>query len=210
MKKFLRLLLAFGVVGAALVGASRLNGAEQREWRLKAGGKIHGELIGMAPGGQVVLKKTEDGRAYRIPMSYLIKEDQDLLKPFAEIERLKGKGLIEFSSKEMNSFPEKFDGKLGWIDGEFQKVDSEWLEIERIGSRQFLIGFEIYRKDDSPAHFHRFVADKKVFGELLLKLKPGDPLRVEAKAGRLGTREIWLTVNSISALERPVKKPANP
>ena len=194
------------IVLVVLIGFQTLSwGDEPRTWKLKSGVAFEAEFSGFAPPNQVVITKSQDRKAYRVSIADLSEADQVFLKPLLVIEQLKARGLIEFTTSLIKNFPEKVDGKSGWIDVKFEEIYSD--RIKRSLGESTLensIGFWAY--DKNKAAFHNFVGNKAMFSKPLLELKRGDHIRVWCKAvdlGRLagrGRKEYWLEVTAITKI----------
>jgi hypothetical protein len=120
---------------------------------------------------------------------------------------------VEFSTKLLENFPERFEipgtleGKIGWMDGEFNSIDNlyientPYLDIDKATS----VGFSIYDKHGDP--FFNFYANKAQFGDFLLNLKQFAQIRIIGQArmvreaGTDATFELWLRVDSIQIIK---------
>jgi len=119
---------------------------------------------------------------------------------------------MEFTSKLLKFFPEKvegsggtLEGKLGWMDVDFDQISN--IEIEgnnRLDSR-VQIGFEVYDKNGDA--FDLCYAEKSKLGDLLIGLKNGDKIRMLGQAmsvlrtGTDATFDAWFHVDSIQVIK---------
>lgn len=108
----------------------------------------------------------------------------------------------EFTTKVLANFPERVDHKLGWMDGFFKGIDGSPVESEMgalytRGSNGYT-AFKIQDKDGD--YFFYCLAKKNEFGDLLLKLKSNDRIRVTGQAVGMMTSVMWLRVDAIQIL----------
>ena len=194
------------IVLVVLIGFQALSwGDEPRTWKLKSGVAFEAEFSGFAPPNQVVITKSQDRKAYRVSIADLSEADQVFLKPLLVIEQLKARGLIEFTTSLIKNFPEKVDGKSGWIDVKFEEIRSKSLERWGDGVLVNTIGF--WANDKNNDAFLQFFGNKAMFSKTLLELKRGDQIRVWCRCLELGRLEgpglgkkYWLEVTAITKI----------
>ena len=102
---------------------------------------------------------------------------------------------MEFTSKLLENFPEKCEGKQGFIDGSFEALESTHIKIY-LGDDALTtqVGFEIWDKNEDL--FQYCVAGKSQYGETLFALENRQRIRV---SGVAMTEEghMWIMVNTI-------------
>jgi hypothetical protein len=118
----------------------------------------------------------------------------------------------EFSANVLKNFPERvegapgtLEGKLGWMDGEFIQISNDEIDSNDRFDTSTTVGFTI--SDKNGDFFEHCYADKTKLGDLLLKLKDGNQIRVIGQAmsvlrpGTDATFDVWLRVDSIQVVK---------
>lgn len=163
-------------------------------WTFQKGGKIQGQFGGFVyqKPNQILIKKS--GTNYSVNVSDLSTNDQQFIDSLREkyktaaseneARELSNLGLMEFTTKLFQNFPERINQKRGWMDATFYKLDPTAANIPHIQ-----LGFLVDDKEGE-LFFHAMVdkylnqnmSDKNPLAELVSDLRHGDKIRLIGKA----------------------------
>jgi len=145
--------------------------AEPRVWNLKTGETVTGEYF--SSGTTKLVIKT-GGTNYFLNICDLSTNDQIYALKMqltqrqarldAETNQMAKTGMIEFTTKRIENFPEEVDQKPGWMDAKFEKLVSIWVD-----SKEDKLGFQI--EDKNGDSFSMCFVKKRLFGII----HPTDP-----------------------------------
>jgi len=153
--------------------------AAPRIWVLKTGETVTGDYVSsgtttlvVKTGGTNCFIKISDlstnDQAYTLEMQAVQKQ----ARLDAEANQMAKAGLIEFTTKLIENFPEKVDRKSGWMDAEFEELDNTWVD-----SKETELGFWIRDKNGD---FYQ-----KCYIEKRLPTDPSDPYNYDTKPNDL-------------------------
>ena len=121
-----------GILGLALLAM-----AAPHVWTFKQGGKFEGDYFS-CDSNAVVVRKTGTNYTLRIAdlsandLTYVakIKADQRQTELETEVKQMTAAGMMEFSAKLIEHFPEKvWDNKKGWMDVTFNDLSTKYIEF---------------------------------------------------------------------------------
>jgi hypothetical protein len=107
---------------------------------------------------------------------------------------------MEFTSELMKNFIERVDRRQGWMDGRFQEINNSPI-TELMGDNYTSIDAAFTVEDKNGDLFRNCLVEKEKFGDLLLRLKTGDRIRITGQAVSMATSEEWIKIDSIQVLK---------
>jgi hypothetical protein len=198
--------------------------AAPHTWMLKTGNKVKGDYFTSGATTVVVkrdgtncLIKISDLATNQLPYLAEMQAAQKRARLDVEAKQMQLTGMTELTPKFLENFPEKADGKTGWMDCEF-------LELENIYASEnpsLYLGFSV--QDKNGDCFGKCIAEK-IIGEnpnrisnplieQISKLKRGDKIRLIGEKSALSfdddMKGRWIfSIDKVEIIETAAEKKA--
>jgi hypothetical protein len=190
--------------------------AAPHDWVLKTGETVSGDYVSsgttklvIKTGGTNCFLNISDLSVNDLTYIIEMQMKQRQARLDAETEQMKRQGMVEINIGLIRNFPEKVRGKTGWMDAEFIDVDNSAIHIYQKDLEEDFLGFRVKDKSDKLYYTYGFVKKNEPVADILLKLKPGDKIRLIGMiTDKLGNDELWFPVDQIEMIETSAEKKA--
>jgi hypothetical protein len=161
MKTKICLLGIFALVSLAI--------AAPHTWTFQKGGTFEGDYYSSGTTA-VVVRKNGTNYIFKIAdlstndLAYVakVKADQKQAQLDAEVKQMTAAGMIEFSDKLLEKFPERVDRRAGWMDVVFGRLTTGYGVIDGRADSATELGLSVTDKNGDS--FDRCVAQKWILG----------------------------------------------
>jgi hypothetical protein len=137
--------------------------AAPRTWTFQTGVKVEGDYVSS---GTTTVVINRSGTNFFLKISDLSTNDQAYIGQMqfaqrrtrldAETNQMAAAGMIEFTPEMIENFPEKVNGRSGWMDAEYH-----YLENAYVPNQDLQLGFEVRANGED---FSKCIVEKLLYG----------------------------------------------
>jgi hypothetical protein len=205
--------------------------AAPRTWTFQTGVKFQGDYVSS---GTTTVVVNKGGTNYFLTIADLSTDDRayvaqkQLTQRQAQLDvetnQMISAGMIEYTTKLIDNFPEKVESQRGWMDAEFVEINSDKVDFPEVR-----LGFEVQDKNND--FYYYCYAEKELPGNnlandisdyksnslipVITNLKNGDKVRLVGSVGAIspaaflsGDYQRFFKVEKVEMIETAAEKKA--